>query len=380
MYFRRRGINMARRKYRTMKKVQPSVETLTFYLGATGVATEDPGTVPGHSTYYCDLSQVASLANRRFYRQGLNWAVGGFRLNSTNVVVGTTQPVSTAPEGAVTVQKLPNTWVMSNAWEKGFRAWMKMNKEALAEAPSVKPKFLDFKIFMDETHFKSGFSDNILPTVADTTFVTSTGGFTDATPGEWESSKLRIPAGVAAPGDTTEREIMAVGPNFGAAGNGAVVSLIDGYAASRGLPNIEDPNTPDDADYATGLWPENWHSALQSEGTEQDAVVLQDLINENNVAPYPFENGPNQAGGTFTDTQYPGGANQMNGLQMHTIENVTGTTVGGVTYLRGGNFPCGLIRIDVFNNNQTYQMLNMLQIDLVPGNHRGYLAEPMTEM
>jgi hypothetical protein len=77
---------------------------------------------------------------------------------------------------------------------------------------------------------------------------------------------------------------------------------------------------------------------------------------------------------------YPNGANQLSGLQMHTLENITGSTIGGVTYLKGGNFPCGLIRFDVYNYDLEFDQFNILQIELVPGMHRGYLCEPMTEM
>ena len=97
---------------------------------------------------------------------------------------------------------------------------------------------------------------------------------------------------------------------------------------------------PEDASSAQGSLAQNWLSALFNEGNNQDSEVLQDLENQNNRAPYPFEND-----GINTDTMYPGGANQLNGLQLHSIENITGTTVGGVTYLKGGNFPCGLIEI-----------------------------------
>jgi hypothetical protein len=375
---------MAKRNYRkSSKKIQPAVETLTFYL-----KTVDPGTpsgtgevTPGQTTYYCDLSQVASLANRRFYRQGLNWAVGGMRFNSTNVVTvgGSTLVQPDAPEGAITIQKLPNTWIFSNAWEKGFRAWQKMNMKAQEDAPSIKPKFLDFKIFMDSLHHgaKAGVAANILPAVANTDFTSPVIGYSDATPGEWIYSKFVVPNSDSATGGIQNREVIAVGasyPGAGASGLGAV-SLIEGYAASRALPNIVDPNLPGDAFDAEGSAPQNWLTALFNEGTQQDDQVLSDMV-ENNEVPYPFEN--DTAGNN--DTMYPGGANQLDGLQLHAIENITGSTIGGVTYVKGGNFPCGLIRIDVFNTDTVYEQLNILQIDLVPGSHRGYLAEPMTDM
>ena len=151
---------MARKSYTRKSsrggKIQPAAMTMTF-------AT--PDTVGGR--YYIDLSQAASLANRRFYRQGINWAVAGIKVIS-------------ARAGTLSVGKLPNSWIMSNSWEKSFRAWQRMNNEALAENESVRPKFLDFKIYADAQHHAVGFGANLMP-------VSYTGSA--AVPGEWESSK-----------------------------------------------------------------------------------------------------------------------------------------------------------------------------------------------
>jgi hypothetical protein len=45
-------------------------------------------------------------------------------------------------------------------------------------------------------------------------------------------------------------------------------------------------------------------------------------------------------------------------------------------------FPCGLIRLDINNDpSEDGGFSNLLiQVDLVPGNHRGYLCEPMQDM
>ena len=149
--------------------------------------------------------------------------------------------------------------------------------------------------------------------------------------------------------------------------------MIEGYASSRGLPDVLDPNAPADAADANGPTPQNWMSALFNEGTSQDDAVLEDMISENNLAPYPFEND-----GTHTDTMYPGGANQMDGLQIHDQSFVTPSTIGGHTFLKGGNFPCGLMRFAWTPSEQSSNIA--IQIDLIPGSHRGYLCEPMTEM
>ena len=309
------------------------------------------------ATLYADLSQVASLVNRRFYRQGINWAVAGFK-----VLTGA------GSLGSVTVSKLPNTWVMSNSWTKGFKAWQKMNNEALAEAESVRPKFLDFKIYADAAHHTAGYGANLMP-------ISLNGAFTA---GEWISSKFVVPNTAGAVGAVNNFEVIATGasyPGGGASGFNAV-SLIEGYASGRALPVIQEPGRPDDAADADGATPENWMSALFNDGTSQDDQVLADMISENNEAPYPFE-----GDGTHTDTQYPGGANQGPGLQLHDSTFITTTTIGGDTRLKGGNFPCGLVRIDysAFVGSQDSQF-PILQIDLIPGNHRGYLCEPMTEM
>jgi hypothetical protein len=301
--------------------------------------------------------------NRRFYRQGIQWAVSNIRLSTTAVQSGVPYPA--AQSGKITVSKLPTTWVMSNSWEKSFRAFQKMNREALQEAESVSPKFLDFKIYADAEHFTEGFGNNLLPVDSSDT---------EAIPGNWQSSKIVVPFGPASPGNTVEFELMAVGANYAGAG-APVVSLIEGYASSRALPNVVDPNTPADADDADGSTPENWLTAMFNDGVDQDSEVIENMITEQTRSPYPYE-----GDSINIDTMYPGGANQLSALQIHSRELMTGTTVGNQTYLKGGSFPCGLIKIEIENYDGNYEMQPELVIDLVPGTHRGYLCEPMTEM
>jgi hypothetical protein len=79
---------------------------------------------------------------------------------------------------------------------------------------------------------------------------------------------------------------------------------------------------------------------------------------------------------------YPGGANNASGLQVHDYTNFTPSSIGSISRLKGGSFPCGLLRFDTTNWNLepgTVQNVLVL-IDMVPGSHRGYLCEPMTEM
>lgn len=334
---------MPRKKTHRVKKIEPAVQTMQFDI-----------TIADGVPEYIDLSQCASLLNRRFYRQGLNWVVQSFKIITTN-------------PGTVGISKLQNTWIQSNAWEKSFRTWMRMNEEALEENPSVRPRFLDFKIYADAGHHQSGFGANLLPSVG------SIGTLATATPGEWEASKIVFPDS-SVPGSVKSMELIAVGPNYPAAGASGerAVSIIEGYSNSRSLPNILDPNLPNDADDTSGPFPQNWMGAIFNEGTVQSEEVLDDVTGENNLAPYPFEND-----GVHINTMYPGGEDQLGLLELHDISSITPTTIGGHTTFKGGNFPCGLIRLDWAGDAP---LDGILLVNLVPGHHRGYLAESMTEM
>jgi len=332
---------------RTSNKLEPAVMTIALNTPLTASGATDEFTA--------DLSQIASLVNRRFYRQGLNWAVAGFKI------------ITSSSDAVITVKKLPNTWVMANAWEKGMRAWLKMNREALAETESVRPRFMDYKIHADETHFDAGFGGNLLP--LDGQLPVSAA----YTTGEWEPSKMVIPFGPASPGNTNEVVIKAVGANYNGGSDG-IVGLIAGYANSRALPQKLDPNAPTDADDASGSTPENWLAATFNDGTDQTSEVIEDNLLENNQAPYPFE-----GDGSHIDTMYPGGEAQAPSLQIHDSSRVTGTTLSKTVRVKGGNFPCGLVRFDFTNLGEGSANIS-IQIDLVPGSHRGYLCESMTEM
>ncbi len=329
-------------------KLEPVPLTLTFITV--------PGAPGASVTSYIDLSQSCSIAARKFLRQGLNWGFAGIKCLSPSA-------------GSVIIEKLPNSWVMSNAWHKSFGTWQEMNARALEENESLRPRFLDFKIYADAEHLALGFGANLLP-------VNGTG---TTTAGEWEASKLIVPFGPTSPGNTTEFEFIAVGQNYpgiGAAGFNAV-SLIEGYAASRGLPNVLDPNTPGDSTDTTGSTPENWMAAVSNEGTDQSSAVIDDMTHENNIAPYPFEDD-----GTSIDTMYPGGANQMSGLEWHDVSHIYLTSAStniGITRIKGGYLPCGLIKIRWHPIGEGTDPL-IIQIDMIPGFERGYLAEPMQDM
>ena len=326
---------------RMKSKIQPAVLKMNFLFGTASGGTK--------STNYIDLSQCASILNRRFYRQGLNWAVSGFKILS---------PIPSSPSAVVTgeisIHKLPNTWVMSNSWEKGFRAWKRQQDDAIDDGDnqSVKAKYNDFKIFANKDHLAAGFGSNLLPHSA----ASLTTPIQIATPGEWEASQIVIPNFVTV-GTNYEPFIQAVGEDVGGAGGS--ISLIKAYEDSRSVPQSPDPAVPGGVTSA-----DNIYRAMFDVGDNMEDVMA-NVVGKNDELPYPQEN-------------YPGGDTQLSSLEIHSQEYVTTTTVGSTTRFDGGNFPCGLIEIATAGFADKIDLI--LEVSLVPGSHRGYLAESMTEM
>lgn len=318
---------MARKKNSTMRKLEPAVQTMYF-------------TVPdGESTV--DLSQCASILNRRFYRQGINWVVAGFRFFKPGIAPATGTGVS--------IGKLPNTWVMSNAWEKAFRAWDKQQKEALKESggESAESRFRDFKIHMDVTHVDAGFGSNLLPTDS-LLSVPATG--------EWEPSQIVVPNILPDASGTTNQPIEYLLHGVGINNNGGISrGIIEGYADSRAYPQSPDPVSPPINSS------ENWLRDMFDVGNDNN-LITENATDRNDELPY-------------TQINYPGGETQLPGIQFVDGAYFSSAENSNKLYCKGDNFPCGLIRI----TQNTEQVITMA-IDLVPGTHRGYLCEPMTEM
>ena len=330
---------MARRnnnKMTRMRKIEPSPLTITL---------KTPGsTAPGATLRsYIDLSQIASIVARRFYRQGLNWGIAGMKVQST-------QP------GLIQVCKIPNTWVASAAWHKVFAHWNKQLNETLEEGgnQSMRARFSDFKIHADVGHTTAGFGANLLPFSC---------GALSATPGEWDSSHIVLPQ-TAADGsgtliDPTQYTLHMVGSNTATS-----KCIIAGYEDSRAFPQSPDPVGPSVSS------PNNWLSAMFDDGSA-NPEILQNAEDENDELPY-------------SQSDYPGGGTQLGSLEVHDLTQIYGTSAVtniGIARVKGGNFPCGLIAIDWAPSADNTTSANLvIQIDMIPGDHRGYLAEPMQDM
>ncbi len=332
---------MARRK---SNKIEPAVLTFALQTQTLPAAAQPGGAgtaiTPTVTTLYADYSQIASLYNRRFYRQGLNWASAGMKMiSSPTIPTGTT-----TVDAYVTVSKLPNTWVTSNAWEKGMRTWLRQQNEAidLAGMESAVARFRDFKIFADPLHVNTGYAANWLPP--------------NYTAGEWDPSLVVVPNEGGTAGNTQEFTLHMVGDDDPAPAQSK--ALIRAYAESRSVPFSPDPVTPPGAE--TSLYVQMFDTG------EDHGDIIDNAIDRNDNLPYP-------------QMDYPGGDTQGAYLEIHDQHPVTSSTLGGTTRLKGGNFPCGLVKFQLINYS-LFDVDMSLLIDMVPGHHRGYLAESMVEM
>lgn len=302
-----------------MPKLQPAVQTLFIDTGSITAS-------PNFTSKYLDIAQCVSIVSRRAYRQGHNWAVAQIK-------------IMTANPSAVIIEKIPENWISIQAWQKAFALWQKHNGQVLKDNPSLKPKYYDFKVGFDSSQI---FSNNLLPHYKDP----STGTITPFTAGEWVQSCVQMPNDPTT-GLTDEQFLVMTGP-----GNSARNPIIEAYAQSRAAVNASEPALP--AGYDT-----NWMVQLFDSGENFEEIAA-DLQADNDVPPYP-------------QFEYVGSL----GPVVHDYVTLTTTSVGGQTIAKGGMFPCGLIKFG-FSSGVTQNYI--IQIDLVPGSTRGYMATPMLKM
>jgi len=335
---------MARRSYKNKTRtLQPAVMKLHF-------------AAPVNSTNFVSISHSVSRLNRRFYRQGLNWAVANVRV--------TIQPAQAASVGSSCyVNSIPHTWSVANSWQKSFSAWKRQQDEAIAESgsESAVAAFRDFKISADIDHIVGSDLSPISMGPGVTAGPYPPGlivGQSIDPSGEWEASEIVIPnAGPDATGTVNqplEYLLHMVGPD-------TVTSkgLISGYQNSRSYPQSPDPVSP-----AIGAW-DNWMGNMFDVGGDQSDVVV-NATDRNDELPYD-------------QTEYPGGPVNFTSLETQGYV-LNQSTVGMNTYNTGPfTAPCGIIRFDFHDQAPGELLNNIITVELVPGKHRGYLAETMEE-
>jgi len=343
---------MAKRKFnQKARALQPAVMKLNFRIpvGAEGVTRAQ----------YIDISESVSRLNRRFYRQGLNWAVANVKVS----MLPAAQP-GVIPATAY-VNSLQHSWTTANSWVKSFHAWKDQQDEAIDAmgAESAVARYRDYKVHADTDHIAATFANNLDPysigpgTVVGPPAAGLVTGATILPAEEWEASQIVIPND-GAPGVTNEYYLHMLGLSL-AVGAGDSKGIISGYEHSRSHPQSPDPATP--------AIESSWLNKMHDVGDNSDDIVTNAQDN-NAELPYDQDN-------------YPGGA--TNFAQMECQGYIMNNSNTGVSTFNTGPFtaPCGLIRLDFLGQTtaNTAGYYNIVTVELVPGNHRGYLCETMEE-
>ena len=235
----------------------------------------------GSAFNYIDLAQALSIQERKLHRQFRSYTVlGGLLQDSNN---DTTVRFNTAP----------NTWVTRTALRRGFKLWMKMNRQAMEGMPGVvRPKYHDWKVYLNQ-HMQQG-GGVLVPMDA--------GGNTIDV-GEWEYSRYVsedpdqgafVQSGMADPtqADVNPDQFVAhivgehiTGSGYGAAGgdNYTSVGLIRSWVDSRPQPQNQQPLINTVAELA--------YDPLTNLFDEGDTVdeVLENLDAHNDEAPYDHD-------------------------------------------------------------------------------------------
>lgn len=321
----------SKRSRSTAKKNEPALRYLRYDL-------QNSGTAGTETSHFIDLARDLSRVNRRLYRQGRDYHVKKITVVSRNT--GQSQGPSGASDfavqaGFVSASVVHSTWVSQKAWQRGFKTWQLMNKEASHSiSNSVGGTWSDFKVYMTDD-MRTG--TTLSP-------IDNGGNAWDA--GEWTYSKFVTPDG------TTGSDAFVahmIGGHNGSAGSRTSVGLIRSYGESRATVSPNAPETP-------GTIKDDPLVNVFDYGTAIDEV-LEDYMEDADNPPYEL-------------TNYPGGA--ANGqkpsvVQMSTLGTDGKCTLGGFTAM------CGLIEIESTSPiaNDVYSVL----VELAPGKYRGIKAD-----
>ena len=304
-----------------MSKIQPAQRTLRFVLP--------------YGISYVDLAQALSQVNRRFYRQGMQYAVSGYEFEfgsvDTSAVTSVTVAVSTAG----------STWVVHNAWKKAQAHWLQQQRRARKLiGQSAKPAYEDFKVYLDDAH-RAGTSNPVL--AGDNAAVGS---------GEWEYSRFVFEAD---DNSIQEWDLHIIGGDVSSSDKG----LILGYQQSRATVQATDPELP--AEYSA-----NMYSYMAGDLDLVADEVAANMEDENDQPPYDQDD-------------YPGNDTNSDSAWIQQIA----TASAGAPHGQGEGFvaQCGLIKFQLAaaapNGSDVGSGAVGLLVHLAPGPYKGVLAEPM---
>lgn len=345
------------------KAGERSCTKLRFFLDADG------GSPDRNKVAYIDIAQCLSVINQRAYRQGLYYYVAGVTVHNT-------------ADARVIFSTAPDTWNTKNAWVRGWKAWMRMQREAMRETGFIQSQYADYKVLLDDDHvalvtatsIDRGTDDdqsnvvadnimyqpsnNLLPVAYDkgATFDSASSMPTPLVCDEWALSVYVAPDHGSASGNTVDQPDSFVAHIVGGhEGDGTPyesVGLIQSYTDTRPFTGGHTEGEPH-LEAGLELETDPILSVFDKGGEHEE--VLKDIDNFNDVAPY-------EVGRPFG----------YDDDQLYQVLQLKTQAAGGGSIIRGAGFcvPFGLLRIDIDDTSGIEIVLDMLA-----GPYHGVYAE-----
>jgi hypothetical protein len=328
-----------------MPRMEPAVTQLCYMLG--------------NGDNYVDVAKDLSVINRKLFRQGRVYAIQNIQMYFDGADSGAAD--LSQQVRSIQVNTIPNTWIVHNAWRKGFAHWQNQQKGILESlgGPSSRPRWADFKIAMDAAHVQldssSGDQDISLDTRA--------GDFsTTIVPDEYKIAKYHWDD------DGTERAPLIHMMGQVASTQVSYVGLIENYGDSRPQPGTSEPTVP--ADMSDSIY-------AKLHGTDElTDNLVNDIEGTNDQPPYDAN-------------EYPGGATVM--TVPHPVAFAAVNVTNPVANTGPMLAPCGLLKISVDAWHDAAPDAGATSTDLTdlsvsntrvivtvaPGPYRGVLAAAM---
>lgn len=305
-------------------------KTLNFQFGPGAEAS---------TSGWIDIGQCLSSMNRKLFRQGMQYMVQEIKIESWS-----------PDANQITVRRICDNWINTNAWTKALAEWNEQNLQAARETgtESTLAKWRDFKVYMNKDHCDSGVGNNLLPIGYE---------LSDHPVGsvyQWAMSKFVVPNDANFAGATHEYDLYMNGETDIGVGQ----SLVLAYAESRSRPQPDDPNI---VTVEGGLYAD-----MEDVGEDLDEIVG-NFQRENTNPPYPLmENNIFES--------YPGVTFGIESNQGQIKEGSMQITDGIRSTMGGFVAPLGLLHVACAN--LTSGLVNV-QVKIAPGNYQGVMAQSM---
>jgi len=305
---------------------------------------------------YIDTGQSLSIVNRKLFSQKKVYGIESIQYSFVPTYTGVEPDIDLL---VCSVKTAGDTWSVHNAWVKGHALHTEMQALVLADNPSIKGKWAEFKVFLVSAHrnvvIGAAPPGNLVPVDGDGAFVLQ---------GEWDYSTFVMPqhdvdpvTGEPLVADETTAHLL--GPNLLNAGDGTFMSagLVEAYALSRATVQPEDPAVP------PGM-STSFFNLLTDSGSQEPELAFV-IEGENDEPPYD-------------QLSYPGGGANA------PVPWITKFDVANVNQpngmIDGFLAQCGIIEIEFggYKNGNSVAIPNIVvKLSVAPGMYKGVAAIDM---